>query len=199
MDRLYLFFTMLIQTVWRKLHKDEISVADTVLSDISYDLICREKYSLAEKILTFGSSLRGHSSEFKLRMMVVNLANAIRLQGRPDDIDSVLTRYDWSAVGDEFKISVAAIRGETQEVVNLMKKIGPDGPVSISDYRTWPVFRGIRDTDEFKSTFLEVFDEEYLPDDTSGNLSEIIDDVMEEISRGGDFESSETAHKRPIH
>lgn len=89
--------------------------------------------------------------------MIVNLANAIRLQERQGDAIKLLDSEDWSAVNDEFAISVAAVRNDVDAVVALLERIGPAGSPNVEDYRTWPVFRGMRSNPLFRAAFAKVF------------------------------------------
>jgi hypothetical protein len=81
----------------------------------------------------------------------VNLANTIRLQGRIDDARNLLDAEDWSAANDEFKICIASVRQDPEKIFDLMDSLGkrfdPD------NYRTWPVFRGIRRDPRFIEKF----------------------------------------------
>lgn len=74
--------------------------------------------------------------------MIINLANAIRLQDRNEDANRLLDTQDWSATSDDFKICVASVRGDLDKVLKIMDDLGtrfnPD------HYRTWPVFRRTR-------------------------------------------------------
>jgi hypothetical protein len=144
--------------LWRKFAKDEKFEADNRMSDFCYDLIVRRQYKLAEAILSFTTKvLKKGGNDSCRRRMVVNLANAIRLQNRQSEANKLLDSEDWSAVSDEFSISVASVRNDVDTVAALLKKIGPNGSPGIEDYRTWPVFRGMRSHPRFKAAFSEVF------------------------------------------
>lgn len=49
------------------------------------------------------------------------------------------------------------VRGDIDEVVKLLERIGAIGQPNAEDYRTWPVFRGIRSDPRFKAAFKKVF------------------------------------------
>ena len=145
---------------WRKFGKGQRDRADSILNDECYNLIVNRDYRTAEAILSFGCDvLRRGGSDKTRRMMTINLANALRLQKKESNAKKLLDGEDWGAVNDEFAISVAAVRGEVSHVISLMKRIGGSGRPNIEDYRTWPVFRGMRTNSEFQSAFFEVFGE----------------------------------------
>jgi hypothetical protein len=70
---------------------------------------------------------------------------------------------DWTAAATEFKISVAAVKGDVDEVVELMKKIGSQGDVGAQEYQEWPVFYGVREDPRFTESFKSIFGVEYVP------------------------------------
>jgi len=76
----------------------------------------------------------------------------------------VLGSMDWSAVGPEFKISIAAVRGDIDEVVSWMRRIGAnDDLVNAQSYQEWPVFYGVRGEEKFTKAFKQIFGLEYVP------------------------------------
>lgn len=151
--------TKLAHEIWRKFYKSEKKQADSDLNDLGLDLIHDGSYRLAEKFLSFGIKLKPHSSDRIRRMMFINLANCINLQGNKEEAQRLLGEEDWSATGVEFRISVASILGETEKVVRMMKQMGTSGSLSSGDYRDWPVFRGMRKEPEFIEAFEEIFGE----------------------------------------
>jgi hypothetical protein len=144
--------------LWRKFEKESRATADVRLNEFCYDLIVRRQYRLAEAILSFSSGvLKKGGSDSCRRMMVINWANAMRLDGRDGDAKKLLDEEDWSAVNDEFAVSVAAVKGDIEEVVRIMHRMGKDGALNAEDYRTWPVFRRIRTDARFKTAFSDIF------------------------------------------
>jgi hypothetical protein len=157
------FGAMLSQVVWRKLAPSEVAMADKSISDLGYELIAREEYKLAIKILEFAKNLRGVSEEVRKRMNIVNLANAYKLSGDEKNSLSVLSSMDWSAVAPNFKISVAAVKGDVDQVVELMQKMGKHGDMPAANYQQWPVFYTVRDDPRFMQSFKSVFGLDYVP------------------------------------
>lgn len=156
----------LCQTFWRKFVKSEVELADDHLNELGYDLIHGYAYSTAESLLRFGTNLKKHANDSSRRRMVVNLANTIRLQKREDEANKLLDQEDWSAIDDQFKISVAAVRNNKSEVLSLMRSIGKNSRPSAEAYRTWPVFRGMKEDEDFMLAFEEVFEEPLISSKT---------------------------------
>lgn len=169
------FGAMLTQIVWRKCYPDEGEYSDKSISDLGYELIARGQYKLGIKILEAAKTIRG-VSEVRNRMNVVDLANAYKLSGDEEKSTEVLALMDWSAVGPEFKVSIAVVKGDVDEVVRLMRKIGVnDDRVGAQGYQEWPVFYGVRENEKFTSAFKEVFGLDYVPSaKEQAGLSQVI-------------------------
>ena len=152
-----------MSVLWRKFAKDERDSADLEVNEFCYDLIVNRNYEVAEAILSFTTQvLKRGGNDYRRRMMVINQANAVRLQKREGDANRLLDTEDWSAVKDDIAVSVAAVRGDVDRLVALMEKIGPNGRPNAEDYRTWPVFRGLRSNARFKEKFQSVFGESVI-------------------------------------
>jgi hypothetical protein len=154
---------------WRKFVKEDREEADSALNKLGYDLIYDRAYEIAEALLRFGVQvLKQHANDSVRRMMVINLANSLRLQNRRENATQLLKKEDWSACSADFKICVAAVTGEIDEVARLMRSIGAHGHPTIEAYRTWPVFRGVRTDERFMTTFEEVFGESIISEKPGG-------------------------------
>jgi hypothetical protein len=165
----------LTYVLWRKFLPVEREKADAYLNDITFNLIDRREYGLAEALLAFGTDVikRYGGEDRTRRMMIVNLANAIRLQDREDEAKAILKQEDWGATGYEYQICVAAVNGDVRKTVELIKKIGDNGAVSRDDYRQWPVFRGMRSDTNFVNAFEELFGEKLITDKTVDKDAEV--------------------------
>lgn len=166
----------LCSVLWRKFAKDEMENADEALVDLGFSLITERAYAVAEAVLRFGAKeLKAHSSDGIRRIMVVNLANAVKLQDRQSEADEILDECDWSACGLEYKICVEAIKGNLSSVIAKMKEIGSNGRPTKHEYRTWPVFRGLHTESQFLDAFYEVFGEPFNEPTVVSIEAEVVD------------------------
>jgi hypothetical protein len=151
----------LCYVLWRKFGKDVIA-CDSTFGRLGYELLIDRHYPLAESLLSFGVQvIQERKGEDRIRrMMVINLANSIRLQGQKERAVAVLGKDDWSATDDSFKICVSSINENAQEVARYIRKLGKDGGISAEEYRNWPVFRGMRGNKDVADAFSEVFGED---------------------------------------
>jgi hypothetical protein len=169
----------LAYVMWRKLDERSVEKADSHINHVSFNLIVRKEYALAESILRFVSSVTEKTgSDHNHKLCIINLANTIRLQDREAEALTVLDREDWTASEDKFKICVAAIRKDFKEILRLIRRVGPSGSVSASDYQQWPVFIGIRDDSRVRKVLQEVFGENTVADE----IEQKIDTDLKEIN-----------------
>jgi hypothetical protein len=157
------FGVKLIQVCWRKTEAESADEADELLSDFGFDLIERGYYSLAIKVFEFFVDLKGSKSEERRLRSIVNLANAHKLNGDEKKACKILDQQDLSIVNDTFKVCIASVRGEVEEVVLLMRRLGTGCEFGERAYEEWPVFFHVRDDERFKDAFKEVFAREYVP------------------------------------
>ena len=137
------------------------------MSEHCYNLIHNRAYSISEVILRFAVDVKGKREENTLGMMTINLANALRLQKRLPEAKTVLATKDWSGSSRALKLGVAAASEDVAAVVQLMREVGNKGDVRAEDYRTWPIFRGIRERSKFAQAFKSIFRESLIkPTDT---------------------------------
>lgn len=162
--------------LWRKLNPDQTKIADSLLSRICYRLIRQERYRLAQRLLQFACAMPRPASERLKRMFIINLSNATKLAGNIDEARSLLDKHDWSASGQDFQISAAAIRDDVKEVARLMKRIGvgPHPDLVQADYHEWPVFKVVRDSPEFRAAYKDVFGVEFDDFESKLRLSEAV-------------------------
>lgn len=158
-DTFYEIGVKLGYVIWRKSMPKDTSECDSSLNEVCFNLLKSGRYDMAVNMLNFALSMPRISSEHTRRVFVVNRANAYRLKGDPTEAARILDSEDWSATGQQFQISVAAVRGETDRVISLMHEIGANGVVDRIDYAEWPVFKGTRELPAFRVAFEKIFGE----------------------------------------
>lgn len=154
----------LVSVLWRKFDQGSREEADNMFNQATLNLIKMREYELAEELIRFAlGTFKNFSSESVRRMMCVNLANAIRLQGRLGEAKDLLSKEDWSATSDTFRICVAAVQEDLEGALFYMRRIGSQGSPTKDDYKWWPVFRGMRTNPKFVAAYFDVFGETLLP------------------------------------
>lgn len=96
-------------------------------------------------------------------MMVINKANAVKLDGNEDLAKEIVDRYDWSASSDDFVICTHAIRGDLDKVCGMMEKFQASAAMGKDAFREWPVFSPFFADEKYRERFLEIFMEDFDP------------------------------------
>lgn len=158
---LYEITTKLTHTIWRKLIKTDIKKADEKLNEMCYELITNAQYQLADIVLDFACKQTKHYNDSSKNLFIVNKALSQFLQGNKENAKEIIESKDWSASSDSFKMAHLILMERRDDVYSLIKKIGIDGDLHKEDYKTWPLFYGLREEEDFKNLYKEIFKEDY--------------------------------------
>lgn len=183
----------LCQFAWRKLSPAERDAADREINQLAFQLLRDTRYNVAQKILEYGTSHTSNGDAAVRDMMRVNYANALKLGGKKGASLDILKATDWSAHDIGFRISVAAVRDDVEQVVSMMKEATRSKSKYFSDpedaFKTWPAFQTIRGEKAFQDKFKELFGKELVFAMSHG------------LGKGSDNNSKQkkkrAAHKRP--
>ena len=150
------------QVIWRKLIANDLQNADDALNDICYDLIQKDEFVLADIFLEFATEiLPRHHNELSKNVFIINQALSKYLAGDKINSDRILSQKDWSASNNSFKLAVAVLQENYNEAIKMIKIIGVSDDVPRHAYQTWPLFKKLREEEEFLLSFKEIFNEEY--------------------------------------
>lgn len=146
------------QTLWRKVLPDELALADEHLHDVVYDALAVEQWSRAETFGEFFVTQKKLSSELKRSMAVINLAIALKHLDKTKRLQEIIGDKDWSASLAEFRLAETILRSDYDNAATIMRQIGRKGQIlSETDYHTWPLFHGFRDTAIFTETYEDIY------------------------------------------
>ena len=120
---IYLVGTILIQQCFRKWEKENIDEANDILIDLSYDSLIEKNHIFTENLAEYAYAINLKNDKY-LRIMVINHCIALREQEKFEEMERVLSRYDWSAVSLRFKLALNALREEEDKLyLNLNRAI----------------------------------------------------------------------------
>ena len=180
---------MLGHVLWRKLFPEQRKAADKHINNLSYDLLVERHYSVAARLLDFACALKKFESEELRRLMVVNRAQAYKWLGDDGKCAEIMSREDWSASDDSFRLADAVLRDNVDESTRIMKRLGVDHDfITKQTYRDWPLFRKIRPNETFRMTYEEIF----------GEPLERIEVKLDKKSKD-DWKDIQQGVRRPIH
>lgn len=130
------------------------------LNAIAFDLIREKRTRLASWILDFALNKQKASvPDSLLKMMTVNLANALKKAGEAGRASEVIDGTDWTATADAFQICVASLREDIPEVLRLMPRVHAANSVTVGDFHDWPVFDWIRSNADVRAEFEALYGE----------------------------------------
>lgn len=146
------------QVVWRKLDEaNSLEEADTLLISIIYDLIRKGDYNLASVLSDFAT--KSYVKDFDKShtyLKCVNKALVYYLSGNKDKCKDIISKEDWSATNNSFKLAVAVLEENYEQACIIMKEIGKKDNI-LDAYREWPLFNVFRESPLFKETYKEIF------------------------------------------
>jgi len=150
------------QVIWRKLIANDIQNADDALNDICYELIQKEEFHLADILLDFATNiLPKHYNEYYKNVFIINQALSKYLAGNKEDSDNILKQKDWSASNNSFKLAVSVLSEKYDKAIDIMRQIGLSDDVPRHSYQTWPLFKRIRESQDFLNAYKDIFNEDY--------------------------------------
>lgn len=158
---LYEISVKLAHTIWRKICKEELEEADDELNTICYNLLVNKRFKLADILLDFASNQKKHSNDIHKNMFIINASLSKYLRGKKEEALRILKQKDWSACSNDFQLAIYVLNEDYSACYKLMRKIGMSGDVKKEHYRQWPLFEKIRELDDFKACYFEIFNEEY--------------------------------------
>lgn len=177
------FSLLLVFSLWRKHFPLEEQKAFSRLNMAAFRLIETKNFEVAIRVLEFALGLKNTTAEDRIRkMMYVNLASAHKHLGGDEQCLRTLSGVDWSGSSDDFKVCVAALKGDIERVTRLMALVASSGAITKESFRVWPVFKFIRDNDEFLGKFAEVFNEPYR-EETHPKTIELVETSGELIDK----------------
>lgn len=116
---------------------------------------------MADILLSFACNQKKHSNDVYKSLFIINAALSKYLQDKKDNAIDILRQKDWSACSNDFQLANYVLNEDYKACYKLMKKIGTSGDVEKENYRQWPLFEKIRELEDFKKCYFEIFDEEY--------------------------------------
>ena len=139
---------------------DREEEADNQLNSAAVWAIEQRRYGAAERILEYAQKRRLSKTTYQL-MVLVNLAQTYKWQGRDEECRELLRQHDWEAASDQFRLCVAVLRDENAE--EYLTRAVKSGDVGLSDLYEWPVFLKFRELEDFPAIVERVFGADAQP------------------------------------
>lgn len=154
------------QLVLRKLWPKELKTIDMALNEIGFDFLKGEKWDLAKVVFNFALSLPPTlvSDDAYRKMFVVNKCIALKWCGNEIEFKKLLDDIDWSSSDAKFALAVYVLKGEFKEAELIMSTMNKEKPITEHEYKTWPLFKDFRNTDNFRRAFKKIYRKNYSPE-----------------------------------
>lgn len=181
----------LTHVLWRKLVEKERQRADQNLLDITYRLISEERYKLAIVLLDFAVDVlpKHYSEDYRLRFLF-NRAQAYKWSGDEDQAIAKIEKEDLSAAKPVFKLAAACIRDDVPSAITSIKEIGVNGEIGLSELRQWPIFKKLREDNEFSAIVGQVFGEALIRRDLDAEVPVVIETHEKDNGLSSSIEAS---------
>lgn len=156
-----LTFTML-NILFKDASEEDRTEMDEKLIVYIYNMIYMEKY--AESIIVSKFALGPHfkHNSFNKGYYILNLAQSYKWLGDHAACVNVLNEMDWSACAYELLMPRHALLGEFDKACEYMLQIGASNKkIKASSYKEWPIFKELRNNEQFKQTYAKIFGEPF--------------------------------------
>jgi hypothetical protein len=162
-DLMYLAGTILTQQCWRAWEPNEHSDADNFMTQCLYETLGDQRYELAAALGSYGGGL-SFANLRSARVVAIDRAIALKELGRHDEMEQLLSSYDWSSSTTEFRLALHVLRDEEDEFFQLLPQAISEEVIGCHELREWPLFCHLRQKPRFVAIMEQYFSLE-LPHD----------------------------------
>lgn len=163
-DILIEFGVLLALAAWQKQYPNSASESFGAVVEVSYSLIKQNHPVAASRILDYGLRVRSKGADdLNIKMMIINLAIAYKMNGETEKFSNALKETDWSAAAPNFRLCLAAIKEDIDAACDLLEAAKLSDNITTAEIREWPAFHWIRKNDKFKEMCEKVFGEPLSP------------------------------------
>ena len=149
-------------TLWRKTLPEELELADKHLMSLLYSALEDGSWKRAQVFGEFAFLQKDKASERNNRTIIINYAQALKRSGDRDKASQLVNSIDWTASGNEFKLSELVLRECWDQAADFMREIGAnDALLNEHAYHVWPLFVEFRETEHFAQAYLDLFSYPY--------------------------------------
>jgi hypothetical protein len=135
---------ILLQVCWRKWEKDDTVNADEALIDLDiYDALMKENWACAERLGLFAKGC-GVTDQACRLVLDVNYCQSLKWQGKKDELERELKKFDVSALSPKFALALYALRSDPDGFYRNIENAIIVDKVTKEHFMKWPLFRELR-------------------------------------------------------
>ena len=170
-DCFYELSVRVAQATMRRVFPACFEDADKQLNNRSVDLLIEERWELAERIFDFALNIpKDLASKGELKYyFLLNRCIALKFRGKA--IHECLHSVDWKPFHPKYHFAVAVLEDRFADAEALMKTQAVQAEITEEYFKTWPLLRDFRNSEEFQRVYKEIFGKNYG------------DELLEEVER----------------
>jgi hypothetical protein len=147
---------VLLQVCWRKWEKDDTASADEKLVSDICDALVKEDWMCAERLGLFSKGCVVTDQARRL-ILDVNYCQSLKWQGKEDELQEQLKKFDISALSPKFALAVYALRSDRDRFYNNLENAITVDKMSEKDFMEWPLFRELRKDPDYETRIETIF------------------------------------------
>lgn len=157
-----LTFTML--NILFKKGDEEVKVEiDEKLIEYIYYMIYAEQYADAVIVSNFALGKSFKHNQINRVYYALNLAQSHKWLGNEGECKKALKQIDWTACLHELQLPKHVLLGDYKSAYACMDRIGKNNKIiSPAAYREWPIFKELREEEQFKQAYEKIFGEPFV-------------------------------------
>jgi len=147
---------ILLQCCWRKWEKADTASADGRLILDIYDTLVKENWTCAERLGLFSEECKVTDQACRL-VLDVNYCQSLKWQGKENELQEELKKFDISALSPKFVLAVYALRSDRDGFYDNIENAITVDKMSEEDFVEWPLFRELRKGPDYEERIKAVF------------------------------------------
>jgi hypothetical protein len=147
---------VLLQCCWRKWEKDDTANADNRLVLDIYDTLVKENWTCAERLGLFSKECKVTDQACRL-VLDVNYCQSLKWQGKTNELEEELKKFDISALSPKFALALYALRSDRDTFYRNVENAITVDKMSEKDFMEWPLFRELRKDPDYETRIETIF------------------------------------------
>jgi hypothetical protein len=116
----------------------------------------KENWTCAERLGLFSKECKVTEQACRL-VLDVNYCQSLKWQGKKDELEEELKKFDISALSPKFALALYALRSDRNSFYDSVKNAIIVDKMSEEDFMQWPLFRELRKDPDYEERIKAVF------------------------------------------
>jgi len=153
------------QAVLRKIFSDQLDKIDRMINNYGVELLSDGRWDLGLMVFDFlcGLPPKLISKDQIKRIFIINKAIALKFSGKKSLSCELLDSLDWSSCSSDFALAIEVLRDNFDAAEKIMSSMNGEEPIGEPGFKTWPLFREFRKSEQFRRAFKKIYAKEFEP------------------------------------